>query len=264
MPEKEEMLISNAKRLIEIANKNEFALRVMGALAFRIHCPNFAHLLKATREITDVDFVAYIKQQHQVENMMKEEGFERRLTGVAGLAGWRRIFYDQKNSIVIEVFLDKLEMCHDINFKNRLEVDYPTIPLAEMLLEKIQIVEINEKDVKDAIILLREHEVGDNDKETVNSTYISKILSNDWGFYYTATTNLKKIRKLLGQYEKLVGNEKGLIESRTDSLLESIEKHPKSIGWKMRAKIGTKSPWYRKVESYRDGPTNEPLFTGKS
>jgi hypothetical protein len=139
-------------------------------------------------------------------------------------------------------------MCHDIDFKGRLELDHPTIPLAEMLLEKLQIVQINEKDVKDVIILLREHEIGDKDEETINAKYIAKLLADDWGFYYTVTTNLNKIKNLLDDYNELVENDKKLVESRIDNLLNIVEQKPKSLGWKMRAKIGTKKQWYRVVE----------------
>ena len=185
---------------------------------------------------------------NQVEKHFIDLGYELRPPSFAALAARRRIFYDRDRGIVVDVFFDKLEMCHDIDFKGRLEVDYPTIPLAEMLLEKLQIVQITEKDVKDVIILLREHEIGDHDDETINAKYIAKIFAKDWGFYYTATTNLKKIKQLLGSFNALTDEDKRNVESKIDKLLDIIEKEPKSLGWKMRAKIGTKKIWYRKVE----------------
>lgn len=248
MSERDKKIIDNALKLIETANEKGLFLRVLGAIAFRIHCPKFAHLLGKTRAITDIDFVAYGKQMNQIEKHIVESGYEMRPPSIAALAARRRIFYDRKLGITIDVFFDKLEMCHDIDFRGRLEVDYPTIPLAEMLLEKLQIVQINEKDVKDVIILLREHEIGDSDKEVINAKYIAKLLSKDWGFYYTATTNLKKIKDLLGNYSMLVEADKESIESKIDKLLDIIEKEPKSLSWKLRAKIGTKRIWYRKVE----------------
>lgn len=95
---------------------------------------------------------------------------------------------------------------------------------------------------------MREHEIGDKDEETINAKYIAKLLADDWGFYYTATTNLNKIKSLLDHYKELVENDHKLIEGRIDNLLSVIEKEPKSLSWKMRAKIGTKKQWYRKVE----------------
>jgi hypothetical protein len=248
MTQRDELIIEKALNLIENANKKGLYLRVLGAVAFRLHCPKFGHLLGKTRAITDIDLVAYNKQVGQIEKHLLENGYEMRVPSIASVAARRRIFYDKQNGFSVDIFLDRLEMCHDINFKGRLELDYPTIPLAEMLLEKLQIVQINEKDVKDVIILLREHEIGDRDEETINAKYIAKLLGDDWGFYYTATTNLNKIKNLLDHYGELVENDKKLIEGRINRLLNAIEEKPKSLGWKMRAKIGTKKQWYRKVE----------------
>ena len=80
----------------------------------------------------------------------------------------------------VDVFFDRLDMNHIIDFKNRLELDFPTISLADLLLEKMQIVQINEKDIKDTIILLREHPVEDPDKETINANYVASLLAEDW------------------------------------------------------------------------------------
>ncbi|MHA1582977.1 MAG: hypothetical protein ACTSYM_10870 [Candidatus Baldrarchaeia archaeon] len=246
--ERDKMFIDEAKRIIDTANEKGIVLRVLGAIAFRLHCPKFRHILESMRCITDIDLMAYGKQMNKVEKHFIDLGYEMRPPSFAALAARRRIFYDRKRSIVVDVFFDKLEMCHDIDFKGRLEIDYPTIPLAEMLLEKLQIVQITEKDVKDVIILLREHEIGENDNDVINAKYIAKIFAKDWGFYYTATTNLKKIKQLLKDFDALTDEDKKIVESRIDKLLNIIEKEPKSLGWKMRAKIGTKKIWYRKVE----------------
>ncbi|MEM3578100.1 MAG: hypothetical protein QXX51_06590 [Candidatus Bathyarchaeia archaeon] len=248
MSQRDELIIKKALNLIEGANTKGLYLRVLGAIAFRLHCPKFGHLLGKARAITDIDLMAYNRQFGQIEKYLLENGYEMRVTSIASVAARRRIFYDKQNGFSIDIFLDRLEMCHDVDFKGRLERDYPTIPLAEMLLEKLQIVQINEKDVKDVIILLREHEIGDRDEETINAKYIAKLLANDWGFYYTATMNLNKIKDLLDHYKELVESDKKLIEDRIDRLLDIIEKEPKSLSWKMRAKIGAKKQWYRKVE----------------
>lgn len=248
MSQRDEIIIKKALNLIESAKSKGLYLRVLGAVAFRLHCPKFGHLLRKTRAITDIDLVAYSRQIGQMEKHLLENGYDMRTTSIAAVAARRRIFYDRQNGFSIDIFLDRLEMCHDIDFKGRLELDCPTIPLAELLLEKLQIVQINEKDVKDVIILLREHEIGDKDSGTINAKYIAKLLSNDWGFYYTATTNLNKVKNLLVQYSGLVKDDKELVEKRIENLLNIIENEPKSLGWKMRAKIGTKKQWYRKVE----------------
>lgn len=138
-------------------------------------------------------------------------------------------------------------MCHTIDFRKRLTIDYPTISLADWALEKLQIVKINEKDIKDLMILFLEHDVGDGDKETVNADYISKILSKDWGFYYTVTTNLTKVKAFLPEYSILTKENVKEIETQINKLIDAIEKKSKSMGWKLRAKVETKKRWYVEI-----------------
>lgn len=245
--------IEEALRIVEEAKKQGISLRVMGATAFRLHCPKHLEIHKALgRELSDIDFVGYSKQHEKIKKLFQNLGYVMRpLTLAVAHLGARHIYIDRVNKRIVDVFLDKLVMCHEINFKGRLEMDYPTIPLAELLLQKMQIVKLTEKDVKDVIILLREHDIGASDKETVNVIHIAELLSRNWGFYYTFTTNLKKIKSLLPKYEVLTNEDKRDIETKIDQLIEVIEKTPKSIGWKLRARIGTSKKWYREVESLK-------------
>jgi hypothetical protein len=150
----------------------------------------------------------------------------------------------------VDVFLDKLQMCHTINFDGRWQVDSPTIPLAELVLEKAQIVKINEKDIKDLLILFLSHELSDGDKDTINCKLIADTLSKDWGFYYTVTVNLTKVLNLINNYGGLDNAQRQTIMKRISNLRDEIEKHPKTISWRFRAKAGTKKKWYGDVEDY--------------
>jgi len=160
----------------------------------------------------------------------------------------RAIYKDESHNRSVDVFFDKLEMCHTLEFKNRLELDYPTIPLSDLLLQKIQIIKINEKDIKDIIILLREHQVGEFEKETVNINYIARLLSKDWGFWYTVTLNLDKTKEFLAEYKNLADADRKDVETKLDNILKRIEDEPKSIQWKLRSKVGTSKKWYTEVE----------------
>jgi len=138
-------------------------------------------------------------------------------------------------------------MSHTIDFRGRLEVDYPTISLADILLEKMQIHRINEKDVKDSIVLIRAHGLGDTDKESINEAYIAKLLSGDWGFHHTVTNNLNKTKLLLQDYNIPPPDQEDVV-SKIDRLLTRIENEPKSSKFKMRARIGEKKKWYNDVD----------------
>ncbi len=221
----------------------------MGATAVRIHCPEFSYLHDALqREITDIDFVGFGKQNGNVLKLMERLGYvsDKRMRMFQFLG--RYLFENPSNNRHIDIFFDKLEFSHTIDFKDRLEIDYPTISLSDIFLEKMQIVRINEKDIRDVMVLLREHEIGGATREGLDTEYISGLLSKDWGFYYTVTMNLGKVRAFLPEYQGLSTEDRTDIDAKIDRLSEAIEKREKSLGWKIRAKTGTKQRWYREVD----------------
>jgi hypothetical protein len=241
--------VEEATKIVDAAKEKGIVLRIMGATAVRIHCPKFSYLHDTLqREITDIDFMGYGKQNGNVLKLLDALGYisDKRMRMFQFMG--RYLFENPTNKRHIDIFFDKLEFCHTIDFKGRLEIDYPTISLSDILLQKMQIVQINEKDIKDAIVIFREHEVGTEGKETINSDHISDLLSKDWGFWYTVTTNLGKVRAFLPEYQGLSPEDRSDISSKMDRLLEVMDKREKSFGWKMRAKTGARQRWYREVD----------------
>jgi hypothetical protein len=246
-------LIGEALRIVDGAKEHNITMRMLGASAILVHCPKFAGLYEELgRELTDLDFMAYLQEIDQVAKFITSLGYTLWFTPVqfGSESSNRYIFTDQSNGLKIDVFFDNLVMCHTIPFRNRLEIDYPTISLVDLFLEKMQIVEINEKDIKDTIVLLREHEIGETDDEEINVNYIEKLCSDDWGLYYTVVTNLKKIReKFLEIYHALSDDDRARVKLKINAILDNIEQKPKSLKWKIRSKIGTKAKWYRSVDT---------------
>ncbi|MHA2396505.1 MAG: hypothetical protein ACXAC0_07365 [Candidatus Thorarchaeota archaeon] len=239
-----------ALRIIEEANKQGIILRLMGAIAIRLHSPDHAYLHeKLGRFITDIDFVAYEKQTSKIEKFFESQNYSRRMLSFSFALGGRMIFTNNSDQRHIDVFLDRLEMCHKIEYKKRLEIDNPTVPLAELLLQKMQIVKISEKDIIDTTMLFLAHELGDTDEDTINAKHISQILSKEWGFYYTVTTNLNKVATLMRDFDVLDEKDKEVVSSRIDELISRLEAEPKSRSWKMRARVGTSKKWYKDVDT---------------
>jgi hypothetical protein len=224
-------------------------MRLIGALAFRTHCEKYGYIQdKLGRVFTDFDFAAYLRFSRDITRVLSELGYQEDKQ-VTQLFGDRRmLFHDPAFGRHIDVFFNVLDFCHPIHFTGRLEVEKYTLPLAELLLEKMQIVQINEKDLIDTVMLLREHPVGDSDEETINAALIVKILGNDWGFWRTVTGNLKILEKRLEQYESLSTDDSLVVYARIHQLQERIEAAPKSLKWKARARIGERMKWYKSVE----------------
>jgi hypothetical protein len=148
----------------------------------------------------------------------------------------------------IDIFFDRLNFCHEINWVGRLGVDQPTIPLAEMLMEKMQIVKINEKDIIDTLMLLLEHPLGDKDNETINIARISKLCAKDWGLWRTLTMNLRKVSELGRGYTQLSDTEKIALDKQVVIAIAKLNEENKTLAWKLRAKIGDRVKWYQEVD----------------
>lgn len=242
--------LAEATHLAERAREKNIILRIMGACAVIYHVGKEEPLLdvfRSSRALTDIDFVTYRKFWPQIEDFLQAEGYEPHVRFNA-IHGDKQLQFANRNGTHVDVFCDRLSMSHVIEFKGRLEQDYPTIPLADLMLEKMQIVKINEKDIKDATLLLKTHDIGDTDKDTINTVRIARVLKEDWGFYYTITTNLDKVRRRKDEYDWLSQSDKELIKTKIDKLCSIIEAEPKSTGWKLRARIGTKKKWYTDVD----------------
>lgn len=237
------------KRIIKASDEQGIMLRVIGSLAFQMHCQQFGYLQAAMgRAYTDIDFAAYSKQVKQIQNLLVSLGYKDNREVFIVSEGQRSIFDKPEAGLHIDVFYEKLDFCHAIYWKDRLEADSPTIPLAELLLEKMQIVQINEKDVIDSIMLLLEHPLGKVDKETINIKRVAMLCANDWGLWRTTTMNLEKVSTLARGYPQLSEEQKTKVDLQVKEAMDWLDKEPKSMAWKLRARVGDRVKWYKEVD----------------
>jgi len=246
--------VEEGKNCVEAAQKEGLILRVMGGLGIYMHSQEFQPLWEGLARLgkkmfTDIDYVSYDKHRVKMLKFLEGRGFSvhQKLLYLYGKE--RQIYYGDRIPMV-EVFYDRLAMNHIVNFAKRLEQDSPTVPLSELLLQKLQMVRMNEKDIKDSILLLRAHNVADHDNNSINYSVINSVLASDWGFYHTATNNLNKINQSLGNYPVLTKEDRDIISERVKELLEKVESAPKSLKWKARARLGTKVIWYDEVDEW--------------
>ncbi len=237
------------KRIIKASDDAGVIMRVIGSLAFQLHCPKFGNLQQALgRAYTDLDFAAYGKQTGQIRELMSRLGYTDNKEVFIVSGGERAIFDRPQIGLHVDVFYEKLDFCHVIRWEGRLEIDKPTIPLAEMLLEKMQIVQINEKDIIDTIMLLMEHPLGDSDKETINIKRIAGLCAADWGLWRTTTMNLEKVTVLAQGYPQLKAEQKRRVDTQVKEALARIEAEPKSMAWRLRSRVGDRVKWYKDVD----------------
>ncbi|MGH2620179.1 MAG: hypothetical protein ACRDHG_06360 [Anaerolineales bacterium] len=240
---------AEVRRIVEASTSGGVTLRLLGSLAFNAHCPRYGYLQAALgRAYTDLDFGGYVRQAKQAGLLLTELGYREDREVFVVTEGGRAIFEHSGNGLHVDVFYEKLDFCHVIPWQGRLELDSPTLPLAELLLEKMQIVEINEKDVIDTIMLLLEHPLGAGDSETINLDRIAGLCAGDWGLWRTTTMNLGKVRTLANGYPQLSAQDKEQTAAQVETALACIEAEPKSLAWRLRARVGDRVKWYKDVD----------------
>jgi len=253
-----EIFLDEAKKIVDEAKKRDIVLRALGGVGIRLHslhhvdfCKRMSRLGLGQQEFSDLDFMAYRKQRSIMEGFFKSLGYIKRITTLSTASSERQIYFHPEGWLSADVFFDKLLVAnHPLDFRERLELDYPTISLADLLLEKLQIVTFSEKDLKDTLTLLISHNIGEkNESEVINAKHIATLLSKDWGLWYTTTSNLKKIQSLIPQIQSVTEEERNQILSKVHQLLDHIEREPKTNAWKLRAMVGTKKRWYQHVET---------------
>jgi len=253
-----EAFLDEGRKIVEAASKQKIPLRLIGGVAIRVHSADFAEFAKklsrlgpGEQEYTDLDFMSYSKFRDTLRRFFESSGYRKRKTTLSSAATQRHIYFHPDGWFSADVFFDKLLAAnHPIDFRGRLELDSPTISLADLLLEKLQIVAFTEKDLKDTLVLLHAHGLSDGHApEAIDTRYIASILAKDWGFWYTVTTNLKGLGKAISEMTDLNETEKGGITSKIGRLLEIIDNEAKTTGWKMRSVIGNRRRWYSPVES---------------
>jgi hypothetical protein len=253
-----EVFIEEGKRIVDEATKRGIPLRLLGGVAIRFHCVEFldfarslVRLGEGQQEYTDLDFMTYSKFRKKMKDFFAELGYSKRPPTMSSAATQRQIYFHPKGWFYVDVFYDKLLAAnHPLDFRGRLDLDSPTITPTDMLLEKVQIVFPDEKDVKDAMLLLRAHEISQQEeKNKIDAKFVAGKLASDWGFWYTVTTNLKGLKQYVIDDQRLSSDNKQDLTSKVDALLATIEEESKSTGWKMRAVMGTKRRWYNPVET---------------
>lgn len=239
-------------RIVGAVAERGKVIRVLGSIAVALHSPSADAIIAGfKRTYADIDFVAYQRDARDVAAAITALGYIEDRQIFIFSEGRRAIFDHPAADIHIDVFYDRLEFCHVIPLDGRLEADAPTIPLAELLLSKLQIVKLNEKDVVDAILLLLDHPLGTGDADTIDIGRIAALAADEWGLWRTLTMNLEKVAALAATYPQLTDAQRSAVAAARSTLKSSIDAVPKPFAWRMRDRVGDRRQWWTDVDEVR-------------
>lgn len=237
--------------LVRSAEREGVLLRLMGGLAVRALCQAFP---PRERDRQDLDFASTSRARASVTTFLvargcsPDEHFNK-------IHGHKQLYFRSPGGRAIDVAIDRLEMCHVVDFRDRIDRMPLTLDVTDLLLSKLQIVELNEKDAADVLYLLSAYPVRPGDEPgTVGLERFGKVVGDDWGWWRTVTGNLERIRPFAANDGRgLIPPGASLDAVEQLALLErEAERVPKSRRWRMRALIGERVRWYElpEVESH--------------
>jgi len=249
--------LQEALRLIEAAQSRGLVLGLMGGVAFRSCAPEWKTRITGLQR--DIDLATTSRDRKGVTDLLVAGGYlpDKQYNALYG--NKELYFVDPSRARPVDVLVDRLEMCHSLVFADRLTLEFPTLPLADLLLSKLQVVKINRKDVVDALILLGEYPLSEHDQRGISVPRIVQVTANDWGWRRTVTANLDKLRLFheaeLQPKELDVGRPLRFDpQVQIDALQTAIDAAPKSTRWKLRARLGDRVPWYQEPEEVDHAP----------
>ncbi len=243
-----ERIEDELQRIIAEGQRHDVLLRAIGGVAIRIHCPSANHTT-LERYCPDIDLVALREHTPRLERLMTSLGYVPNKVFNTLNGDRRQMFFDDKQARQVDVFIGDFEMAHHIPLARRLHIEALTVPLAELFLTKAQIIELNPKDVLDVLALLLDHELGDHDRETINLKVITDLCARDWGLCTTVLMNLERLQRATMHDELALSVQQvAVIENRIRTLQQAIHAAPKTLAWKMRARLGKRVRWYQEVE----------------
>jgi hypothetical protein len=234
------------RSVVAAATARSVPVRLVGGVAIWLRASAAARAALG-RSYPDIDLVAHKKQSRKLRTLLEEEGFEPERVFNA-THGARRLLYHGPGGWQVDIFLDTFEMSHTLDLGSRLEAEPETLAAAELLLTKLQIAEVNRKDLSDTAMLLWDHEPAAADGPgLLNLSPVVSRCAADWGLYTTVTDNLAACAELLGSLVP-ADADRSRIAGRITAVTDAVTAAPKSVGWQLRAKVGRRKRWYELPE----------------
>ena len=250
-------MLDEGRRLVDAARAEGITLRLLGGLAVREHCRTYE---LCERDYSDLDMVAPVRQARRLPAVFAGFGFAEDYEVYSATVGAQMQFvrpcahgagpgmgvaHEEDH---VDVFLGSVRMDHDIALSKRLEIEPYTVSISDLVLSKLQIFRLTEKDVRDLVTLLGDHDVGDEDAPgVVDGRYIGELCAGDWGLFYDVAGNLARVDEHATDYA-LSDEQLARVHHGVARLIGAIDGAPKSLGWRLRARVGTRKAWHNTLE----------------
>ena len=245
---------AEATTLIASATEQGMTVRLVGSTGIRMHCEAAMTVMdELGRAAKDLDVVVRAGDRTRLRSLLEARGYVVDRDLLVAMEGQRYAFRHPGLELDLDVFVERLEFCHTIELGGRWERHATTIPIEDLLLQKLQVHELTGSDVIDAAIVLATHDVGAaGDAERIDRDYVAGVLAGDWGFHRDATANLDRVAEAAGRQVPLSAEHVRRVNAAAGALHEALEQTRKTMGWRMRARVGERMQWWEDVNERVD------------
>jgi hypothetical protein len=238
--------IAEAERIASAASAAKVAVKLMGGAGIHLHSPS-ARRPPLKRKYGDLDYAMRKRDRGAVLAFFPSLGYEANERFNLMQGDRRLYFFDNEHSRQVDVFIDSIRMSHIIDLRGRLDHDGPCATPSDLLLSKLQIYEVNRKDLVDLTALLLDHPVASGSDEAIDAEYIARLTADDWRFYHALEVNIEKLDATLDELDV----DRALVRSRLAEIWKTVDAHTKPLKWRLRAQVGDRVKWYELPEEVR-------------
>jgi len=237
--------VAEARQLVSLAAEQGLVMRALGGVAVVLQSGDGQPRLP--RNVKDIDLAVARGSGKAASRVLGQASYLADEMFNA-LRGSRRLLYhDPRNGRHVDVFVGEFSMCHELPLTARLDRDPLTVPREELLLTKLQVVELTGNDQLDIYNLLYHHDVGEHDGAEISGPFIAALCARDWGLWRTCQLNIGRSLGNLGS-SGLDPAEQKVVAGRLESLRGRIDAEPKTRRWRLRNQVGDKVRWYAEPE----------------
>lgn len=240
--------VDEGLRIVQVARERQVETYLLGGVAVAARMPKDTRPLRS-REFNDIDIIVPRSERRPIKQLLEDLGYvgDHEFNTINGRS--RLLFRDHRNARDLDALVGEFAMCHELPVLDDATLEHATIPLADLLLTKLQIVELNEKDLWDALNLLHAHAVSAEkaDPHSINAGRIAHLCARDWGLWRTVTGNLAVLRETNLENEG-VGASSATVNARLELIEGVIRNEKKSRRWQLRSRIGDRVQWFEEPE----------------
>ena len=239
--------IEEAERIAAAAKASKIGVKLLGGAGIHLHSPS-ARKPPLKRKYGDLDYAMPKRDRKAALAFFPSLGYEPNERFNLMNGDTRLYFYDNEHGRQVDVFIDVFKMSHVIDLRDRLDLEGPCVCPSDLLLSKLQVYEVNRKDLVDLTALLLDHPISDKPgEEAIDAAYVAHVVANDWGMYRTLQVNIEKLQHTVDELDV----DRALVRGRLDELWKAIDEQSKPLKWRLRAQVGDRVRWYELPEEVR-------------